>query len=441
MHSRFFATTALTALLAACGGGGDSPLPPEPPTNLNPPPAQPEPAKPLPKPVPNALTVMAGSANFADKACANSPRVPLPEEPVGWNAVRFHSVERLYSSDGNLYFITDGGVEQCAQLPHPISLAHRMDANGLVHAFMLDRMPDTGNRYPSNRISGFFFQGREVYGITIGQTNADKGYALADGYGKRYFDYQLHGPLLLQFPRSAKNPLNPAPPLHYPRITGLPNSQNASPPLADDALIPFDAIDGPPGQARFYAPHSLVTGGDGVQYFVDKGQVRSIDGHLHVRTLTLPSMAEGDVALDLDVDAQGQVHLISQNAAGAYAWHQLASGQRRDFRIEGYGLPHISMAVRAGAQGQTLALAVRDDALPEKWSSVYRVDWAANPAGAATGSAPPRLLLGGAELPATAQDYLQAPSRYRLPNVRDVHFVGQTLWLSVAQAVLAMELE
>lgn len=433
MRSRLFPLACLATLLAACGGGGDSPLPPEPPANPNPPPAQPEPAKPLPKPVPNALTVMAGSADFSDRHCTPASLLPIAEKSIDWHAVRFYAVERIYHRAEQIYLLSDGGVSQCAGLAHPRSHVHRMDANGRVFEFIHGRMPEILAPLPENRLSGLFFNNGKIYATTIAKTNADQGYALHSGFGMPYADYSRNGPLLIAFTRSDRNPLLISGFDH--RMAGLPDSESGN------TFIPFDAIDGPPGQARFYAPHSLVTGGDGVQYFVDKGQVRSIDGHLHVRTLTLPSMAEGDVALDLDVDAQGQVHLISQNAAGAYAWHQLASGQRRDFRIEGYGLPHISMAVRAGAQGQTLALAVRDDALPEKWSSVYRVDWAASPAGAATGSAQPRLLLGGAELPATAQDYLQAPSRYRLPNVRDVHFVGQTLWLSVAQAVLAMELE
>lgn len=97
--------------------------------------------------------------------------------------------------------------------------------------------------------------------------------------------------------------------------------------------------------------------------------------------------------------------------------------------------PHVSMAVKADGQDAALMLAVRDDALEGKWSSVYRIDGAASSAASAV------RVLGGEAIPAVADDYLQAPATYRLPNVRDIHFVGDALWLSVGQAALAIVLE
>ncbi|RMW98934.1 hypothetical protein EBQ26_06445 [Allofranklinella schreckenbergeri] len=203
--------------------------------------------------------------------------------------------------------------------------------------------------------------------------------------------------------------------------------------------VRLTVVDGPPDQARLHTPHGLVTGGDGLQYFVDNGQVRSLDAQWHVRTLNLPSLQPGDVALDLDVDAQGQVHLLAYNATSdLYGWHQLGvvgpHGQRRDFAISGYGRPNVSMAVKNGV----LLLAVRDDALEEKWSAIYRIAWGVQEGQTLTQA---KQVLGGAEIPAVPEDYLNAPVRYRLPNVRDIHFVGNALWISVAQAVLAIEID
>lgn len=438
-HKKFFIPLCAAVLLTACGGSDHNATPEPPPITPDPPPAPepapeppPEPHRPLPTPVAQALTVMAGSADFADAHCKEGWKLPVLDQTMSWHTARFYALERIGDMNGSIYLLSDRGVEQCAE-HYPDSTVHSMDGEGYLREFLPSRYPVTMAPTPGNRISGIFRQNDSTYALTLAVTNADRGYQLDDGYGMRFSFYRHHGPLLIHFPDGLA-------PYYVDYVSGLPvlphdSDAARSAAYADPTPIPFAVIDGPPRQARFYAPHSLVSAGDGLHYFVDQGRVRTIDAQLYVRTLDLPSMTAGDVALDLDVDAKGQVHLVTESAPGVFAWHQLATGQRLDFSLPGYANPHISMAVRAGDAGApTLMLGVRDDGVPEKWSRIYRVQ-------AGQDQSQVQRFIGGDALPATAQDYLQNPTHFRLPNVRDVHFVDQTLWLSVGQALLAITVE
>lgn len=427
---------SLALLIAGCGGGGDDAPEPEPPPN---PPIiapLPKPARPLPEPVKHALTVMAGSAELTGQPCIPTgwKNRPSRHQTIDWDAMRFHALERFYTFGGSVYFLEDPGAEYCFRLGSYVTWGvDRMDRVGLVYQFIERglQLVDPEIHAAKSRGSGLFWSPAGLYVLTVMDTNADRGYRFEPGYAASYRRYSYYGPSLYFYPWS-RSPWEPNQ-WWAARWRNMPEG------VGPDQPIVFDAVDGPISQARFYAPHSVVTGGDGLHYFVDKGRVRTIDGQLDVRTLHVASMAAGDVALDLDVDAQGRVHLVTQGPSGAYAWHQLHSGQRRDFRIEGYGNPHVSMAVKADGQDAALMLAVRDDALEGKWSSVYRIDGAASSAANSVASAV--RVLGGEAIPAVAADYLQAPATYRLPNVRDIHFVGDALWLSVGQAALAIVLE
>lgn len=281
-----------------------------------------------------------------------------------------------------------------------------------------------------DRPSGLFLAEDGAYTLNVFDAHADNGYALqAETMSLRA--YGLQGPALYRY-AYLDNQRPRVEGFYAQRITATPDGDPAS-------TVPLAPIDGPREQAAFHTPHSLVTGGDGLQYFVDKGLVRTIDADLHVRTLTLPGLRAGELALDLDVDAQGQVHLVAHDAqSGVYSWHLLhgaQAGERRDFTLTGHGNPHVSMAVKDGV----LWLAARDDALREKWSTIYRMAWADADA---NGQLHVEARLGaGGQIPATTDDFLNHPAQYRLPNVRDIHFVGNALWISVAQAVLTMEVE
>lgn len=423
---------SLALVVAGCGGDAEPPPLPLPPVA----------SEALPTPVKDKLTLVLGSLKYMAYPClrdadgrslswgALDGSVP-GMTPIGWSKARFHALERIYTIGDAFYFIQDAGVEQCLPPAPAGSEVFRMNSEGKISLHIPKRTADlaipTYQYY--DRPSGFFVRPDGVYTLNILSANADAAYELKISEWMSAADYHRQGPAFYRY----RGPSESGVYFSHTRVTPAPKA------FAEQDRVRLTVVDGPPDQARLHTPHGLVTGGDGLQYFVDNGQVRSLDAQWHMRTLNLPSLQPGDVALDLDVDAQGQVHLLAYNATSdLYSWHQLGvvgpHGQRRDFSISGYGRPNVSMAVRNGV----LLLAVRDDALKEKWSAIYRVAWGAQEGQTLTQA---KQVLGGAETPAVPEDYLNAPARYRLPNVRDIHFVGNDLWISVAQAVLAIEID
>lgn len=395
--------TALAAacLLAACGGGdGDG---------ANTPATQPK------------LEYLTGTLDWRDTLCRN--------DDDALSAARYHLIERIYVLQGQVFLLDTYAPQSESHCDRPDSASFiRPIRDGQARRWLWGGQLSVFPYHSYDRPGGLFFDAQGIpHVLSHSLTTQDARYVVREA------DYQISY-IARRGPGVTRHRLHDGTyesgRLFDGRVAGIPLDWR--PAAHEQGFSQVMAVrDGQGNAARFYAPHSLETGGDGLHYFIDKGLLRSLDAQLNVRTLQgslVDPIQAAASAIDLAVDERGQVHVLAWQD-GLLLWLNLMDGTAHRFALPaGYADPRLALAVHRGE----LLLAVRERSDgPAHWSSLYRV---------APGAAP-QLLLGGEKLPQTPEDFMQHPSQYKLPNLRHLEVSADgVLYLSLTKAVVKLQL-
>lgn len=183
-------------------------------------------------------------------------------------------------------------------------------------------------------------------------------------------------------------------------------------------------VDGKGQQAGFVAPHDLEDSG-GLFYLIDDGRIRTIDAENNVKTLDLPSVGITNRVKALDADHAGRIHALTNTGFYSYTWHRLADGKKVDFGLVDYTFPGVPKTIETfTVVGDDIVLAMRD------WMATESILYRVTSSGVVT-------RLTGTATAATPGDFLNEPSKYRLPTVQHLKYgVDGHLYIVLPQGVL-----
>ena len=162
----------------------------------------------------------------------------------------------------------------------------------------------------------------------------------------------------------------------------------------------------------------MIDGGDytHIRIINSSGEVKTLNGYRqwYIRAL--------------DADRQGHIHALAETSSKSFAWHRLSDGSKIDFRLRPNEVGELSPRLRTvdafTVVGDGIVLATHT--VTGGPSTLYRV----SSQGVAT-------QLTGEQAPATPQDFLEHPEKFRLPPVQHLKYsVDGNLYIVLEQGVL-----